>query len=262
VGAWAIDLDGVVWRGSETVPGAPEAIERLRRDGAPLAFVTNSALRTPEQVGEKLARHGIPDAADLVITSAMAAASLVERGERVVVVGSEGLTVAVTERGAEVVPIGPADAVIVGLTTSFDYDDIKRAMHAIQGGARFIASNDDATFPEAEQFVPGAGSIVAAVATASGAEPVVAGKPHPTIAEFVRAELGSDGIMVGDRPETDGLFARALGYRFGLVLTGVVSEGDLPVEPTPDLIEVDLASLVNSVITSENVSSGRQIEGG
>ena len=245
--AWAIDLDGVVWRGSETVPGAPEAIDHLRRRGTPIAFVTNSALRTPAQVGEKLARHGIPDATDLVVTSAMAGASLVEAGERVVVVGGEGIIAAVAARGAEVVPEGPADCVLVGLTHSFSYDDIARAMAAIGGGARFIATNTDATFPDAGRFLPGAGSIVAAIATASGADPMVAGKPHDTIVRFVHERLGVDGIMVGDRPETDGLFARALGYRFGLVLTGVVGPDDLPIEPEPDHTATDLSALVAAI---------------
>ncbi len=246
--AWAIDLDGVVWRGTDTVPGSPEAIARLREVGAPIAFVTNSAVRTPEQVGEKLERHGIPDAASLVITSAVAAASLVEPGERVVAVGSEGLRAAIEARGASVVEAGPADAVIVGLTHSFNYDDMTRGMQAIRGGARFIATNDDATFPDADQLLPGNGALVAAVATAAGRNPVVAGKPHDPIAQFVRRQLGTDGIMVGDRPETDGRFGLALGYRFGLVLTGVVTAEDLPVEPEPDMVEPDLAALVNTVL--------------
>lgn len=244
--AWAIDLDGVVWRGAETVPGAPEAVDRLRRAGAPLAFVTNSALRTPDQVGEKLARHGIPDAADLVVTSAMAAAWLIEPGERVVMVGSDGLRGAIEAREAEVVNDGPADAVIVGLTHSFDYDDLARAMSAIRGGARFLATNDDATFPDADRLLPGNGAIVAAVATAAGERPTVAGKPHHTIADMVKERLGPDGVMVGDRPETDGLFALALGYRFGLVLTGVTTADDLPVEPSPDLVQPDLVTLVEA----------------
>lgn len=245
--AWALDLDGVVWRGSETVPGAPEAIAHLRSSGAPLAFVTNSAVRTPAEVGEKLARHGIPDAADLVVTSAVAAAGLIEEGERVVMIGSRGLHAAIEDRGAAVVAEGPADAVMVGLTHQLSYDDIARAMAAIRGGARFVATNDDATFPDADRLLPGNGSIVAAVATASGVDPIVAGKPHSTITDLVRYRLGTDGIMVGDRPETDGLFARALGYRFGLVLTGVITADDLPVEPTPDVIEPDLATLVEAL---------------
>lgn len=247
--AWAIDLDGVIWRGAESVPGAPEAVARLREAGAPLAFVTNSAARTPEQVGAKLAHHGVPDAAPLVITSAMAAASLVEPGERVVAIGSDGLRRAVEERGAEVVRTGPADVVIVGLTTEFNYDDMTRGMQAIRGGARFLATNDDSTFPDADQLLPGNGALVAAVATGAGVQPeAIAGKPHETIARFVQEQLGDEGIMVGDRPETDGRFAKNLGYRFGLVLTGVISPEDLPVEPNPDHIEPDFAALVDAVL--------------
>ena len=248
--SWAIDLDGVVWRGTETVPGAPEAVALLREQGAAVAFVTNSAVRTPAEVGEKLARHGIPDAADLVVTSAMAAAGLVEPEERVVVVGSNGLLGAVSERGAEVVPEGPADAVVIGLTHDLHYDDLTRAMTAIRSGARFVATNDDATFPDAGRLLPGNGAIVAAVATASGVDPRIAGKPHDPIAVMVRHRLGDEGVMVGDRPETDGLFASALGYRFGLVLTGVTAADDLPVHPEPDLVEPDLLALVRSALDS------------
>jgi HAD superfamily hydrolase (TIGR01450 family) len=249
--AWVIDLDGVVWRGAQTVPGAPEAVARLREAGCQIAFVTNSAVRTPDQVADKLASHGIPDAASLVVTSAMAAASLVAPGERVVVVGSDGVRAAVESVGAEVVPTGPpADAVIVGLTHGFHYDDLTRAMHAIRGGARFIATNDDATFPDADQLLPGNGALVAAVATAGGVKPTIAGKPHEPVAALVRDRLGTDGIVVGDRPETDGRFALAVGYRFGLVLTGVTTAADLPVEPTPDLVAPDLAALVDAVLTA------------
>ena len=251
--AWALDLDGVVWRGSETVPGAPEAIARLRDAGVALSFVTNSAVRSPADVGAKLARHGVPDAADLVVTSAMAAARHVEPGQRVVMIGSGGLRTAIAERGAEIIdgPVAAStqvDVVIVGLTHELGYDDLARAMTAIRNGARFVATNDDATFPDAGRLLPGNGAIVAAVATASGVAPEIAGKPHATIVDMVRSRLGADGVMVGDRPETDGLFAKALGFRFGLVLTGVVSEHDLPVDPEPDHVARDLAALVDTLL--------------
>ena len=104
------------------MPGAPEAIQRLREIGAPFAFVTNSALRTPAQVAEKLAFHGIADAEDRVVTAAMAAAEMVDPGDRVLAVGSDGLRHALIERGAELVTAGPVDAVVVGITLGFDYD--------------------------------------------------------------------------------------------------------------------------------------------
>ena len=245
---WALDLDGVIWRGTETVPGSPEAVQRLRDAGVPLAFVTNSALRTPAQVAAKLASHGIPDAQDEVITAAMAAATLVEPGERVLAVGADGVRGALDEAGVEIVDHGPADAVVVGLDPSFDYETLTRAMQAVAGGARFIATNTDSTFPTADGLVPGNGALVAAVATATDQIPEIAGKPHDPIGALVRDRLGSDGLMVGDRADTDGLFARAVGYRFGLVLSGVVTAADLPVEPAPDHTADDLATMVTSVL--------------
>ncbi len=136
------------------------------------------------------------------------------------------------------------DAVLVGLDWHLSYDRLRFATQAIAGGARFIATNTDPTYPTENGFYPGAGAIVASVAAATGVEPIVAGKPHEAQAGLVRARFGGDGIMVGDRPETDGAFAVALGYRFGLVLSGVAAESDLPVEPTPDVVARDLRSLV------------------
>lgn len=241
---WALDLDGVVWRGTDTVPGAPEAVAALRAAGAPIAFVTNSAMRTPAQVAAKLARHGIPDAEPEVITAAMAAATMITAGERVVAIGSEGLTQALEAAGAELVANTPADAVVVGITMTFDYDAMTRAMRAVGDGARFIATNTDPTYPSNDGLLPGNGALVASISTATGVRPHVAGKPHEPIARLVRARLGATGLMVGDRPDTDGLFAHAVGYDFGLVLTGVTGRGDLPVDPEPTEVAEDLRSLV------------------
>jgi glycerol-1-phosphatase len=238
----------VIWRGRETVPGAPEAVARLRDADAPIAFVTNSAERTPAQVAAKLDAHGIPDAESLVITAAMAAAAMIDPGDRVFVVGSDGLRGAVEARGATIVTSGPADVAVVGITLAFDYDILSAVMNVIRAGARFIATNDDATFPDAGGLLPGNGALVAAVATAAGVEPEVAGKPHEAIADLVRRRLGDRGVMVGDRPETDGRFAESLGYDFALVLTGVVSETDLPVQPTPLYVAADLRTLVEELL--------------
>lgn len=242
----------MVWRGTETVPGAPEAIERLRRADVPFAFVTNSAARTPAQVAEKLAAHGIPDAEDAVITAAMAAAAMIDPGARVLVVGGDGLHHALAGCGAEVVAPSAApatvDVVVVGITTDFDYHVLTAAMRAIRAGARFVATNDDATFPDATGLLPGNGALVAAVATCAGVAPEIAGKPHAPIAGFVRDRLGPVGVMVGDRPETDGRFAASVGYDFGLVLSGVVGPGDLPVEPTPRYVAADLMTLVDELL--------------
>lgn len=240
---WILDLDGVVWLADQPIAGAAEAVAALREAGETVGFVTNNSYPRVAEVEQKLAAHGIP-AEGAVVTSAMAAASLVEPGERVLVCGGPGVVEAVEARGADVVTQGPADVVMVGFHRDFDWDRMRVASTAVRDGARFVATNTDATYPTPDGPVPGAGAIVASVATAAGVEPDVAGKPHEAVAAVVRARFGATGTMVGDRPETDGLFARTLGYRFSLVLTGVTSEADLPVEPEPDDVAASLAELV------------------
>jgi 4-nitrophenyl phosphatase len=236
-------LDGVVWLADEPIPGAADAVRRLRDAGEPLAFVTNNSFGTVDEVAAKLSRHGIDPGAD-VVTSAMAAATLVEAGTRVLVCGGPGVVEAVEARGATVVDGEDVDTVLVGFHPTFDYDAMRSASSAVRAGARLIATNDDATYPTPDGPIPGAGSILASIVTASGRLAEIAGKPHEPMAALVRARLGPSGVVVGDRPSTDGALAAALGYRFGLVLTGVTGRADLPVEPAPDLVEEDLAALV------------------
>ncbi len=267
--SWVFDLDGVIWLGDEPIAGAAEAVARVRRTGAPVAFVTNNSFGRRADMVAKLKRHGV-DAGDDVITSAMAVAGLVEPGERVLVCGGPGLQEEVAARGATVTrgaavveaatratpagvlaalaACGPFDAVLVGYHRDFDYLRMTVAVRAIAEGARLLASNDDATYPTSAGPIPGGGSILAAIATAAGVDPVVAGKPHDPIADLVRGRLGPDGIVVGDRPDTDGRFAATLGYRFGLVLSGVTTAGDLPVEPVPEVVAADLSDLVQEVL--------------
>jgi len=154
---------------------------------------------------------------------------------------------AVEQRGAVPVVEGEADAVLVGFHREFDYERMRIAATAVRLGARLLATNDDATYPTPDGPIPGGGAILAAVERATGARATVAGKPHPPMADLVRSRLGSDGVMIGDRPETDGAFAVALGYRFALVLSGVVSSGE-GVEPRPDLIAADLATAVDRLL--------------
>jgi glycerol 3-phosphatase-2 len=123
------------------------------------------------------------------------------------------------------------------------------ASGAARDGARLLATNDDATYPTATGPVPGGGAILASIRIASGVVPEVAGKPHGPIAAMVHEMLGADGIMVGDRPDTDGLFAVALGWRFGLVLSGVTRAEDLPTNPRADLVADTLESLVSRALS-------------
>jgi ribonucleotide monophosphatase NagD (HAD superfamily) len=136
--------------------------------------------------------------------------------------------------------------VAVGWTRAFDYDVLTRAMLAVRGGARLIGTNGDPTYPTPDGVLPGGGSLVAAVAYASGVEATVAGKPNRLMVDAVTRRFGPISVMVGDQPRTDGVLARALGARFALVLTGVTKASDLPVDPAPDVVAADLAELVRT----------------
>ena len=228
------------------MPGAAEAVERLRRAGEALVFVTNMSALTVGDQEAKLAACGI-DATGLVITSATAASQLISPGERVLVVGGPGINEAVELAGAEVCTSAPADAVVVGMDPGFNYDTLTRAMRAVRGGARLIGTNHDPSYPTERGLEPGGGSLLAAVATAAEAEPVMAGKPKQPIVDCVRSRIGESGVVVGDRPDSDGLFAQALGYEFALVLSGVTGADDLPVSPEPQYCASDLAALVHQM---------------
>ncbi|HUF32630.1 MAG TPA: HAD-IIA family hydrolase [Acidimicrobiales bacterium] len=246
--AWVLDLDGVVWLGHQVIPGAPEAVARLRAAGERVVFVTNNS---SARVGDKEAElegHGIPASGD-VLTSAMAAAWLLEPGSTALVCAGPGVDEALELRGVTAVREGDADAVVVGFHLDFDYGRLLVAHRAVRRGARLVATNDDPTYPTPHGLIPGGGAIVAAVATACGIPAVVAGKPNPPMAALVDDLVGGGPhTVVGDRDDTDGAFARALGARFALVLSGATTAGEVPTDPAPDLVAPDLATLVAAAL--------------
>lgn len=244
---WVIDLDGVVRLGEQPIPGAAEAVALLRAAGEEVVFATNNAYRSIRDQEASLEAIGIP-AAGAVVGAAQAGASLLHPGERVLVVGGPGLVEEVEARGCTLVEDGPCDAVISGLDRQFHYDALRRAGLAIRGGARWILTNPDQTFPTPHGLEPGAGAIGAAIRAASGAEPEIGGKPEGAMVGLLRSRLGDDGIVVGDRADTDGLFAVALGYRFALVLSGVTTALDLPVQPEPWSVDEDLLAVVQRLL--------------
>lgn len=253
-----LDLDGVVWRGDEPVPGSSGAVSALRAAGLRIGFVSNNSSMPVADVVAKLGRCGVEAATEEVLTSALAAADLLAAdlppGARVLVCAGPGVDESLTRAGLEPVREPPAEAVVVGFHRDFDFDGLERASRAIRDGARFVATNLDATYPIAGgRLLPGAGSLVAAVATASGRRPEVAGKPYPAAARMVHHRLGPRGVMVGDRPTTDGDFAARLGWPFALVLSGVCARvpgpGEEPVpDPPPPYLADDLAALVPALV--------------
>jgi len=245
------DLDGVVWLAHQPIPGSVDGIARLRANGHRVLFVTNnSATRLEAQVAT-LKSIGIPAAGD-VLTSAQAAALLLQPGERALVCGGEGVVQALEERGVEPCFDGDADAVVVGFHRHFNFDGLARAARAVRRGARLIGTNDDATYPTPDGPIPGGGSILAAVETACGISAQVAGKPHAPMAALVVAEVGEQAarsaVMVGDRPSTDGRFAVTLGCAYAHVWSGVTPRGTIIV-PTPDVEIADLRAVVELLVT-------------
>jgi 4-nitrophenyl phosphatase len=239
---WVLDLDGVVWLADVAIPGSPEAIATLRSRGERVVFLTNNSSQPVAGYVAKLRGMGVDAEVEDVITSAEAAALLVQPGETALVCAGAGVEEALQARGVRTVRSGPADAVVVGWHLDFDYDRLTAATNAVLGGARLIGTNDDATYPTPEGVLPGGGAILAAVAYASGTAPTVAGKPFPPMADLVRRRVGAVDVLVGDRPSTDGLMARALGAPFAFVRSGVTAEA--PTDPAPDFVGADLAEVV------------------
>jgi 4-nitrophenyl phosphatase len=242
---WVLDLDGVVWLAGTAIPGAPEAVRRLHAAGETVAFVTNNSGPTLSEYTAMLHRTGIEIDEGELVTSAQAAASLLAPGSRAAVVGGPGLAEALETRGVAMVPAHdhPA-AVIVGRSLELDFGALAAAAGAIREGARFLATNTDATFPTGHGLEPGAGALVAYLEVGSGRKAEVAGKPHQAAADLLRDRFGPAGLVVGDRPDTDGSFARLIGAPFALVLSGVTSAEDLPISPAPAMVEPDLAHVV------------------
>ena len=232
-----LDLDGTLYRGAEEVPGAARFVADMAARGIRCLFVTNRANRAPREVCAQLRGFGIACREGDVLTSAEAVAMYLRRGSAYVV-GEQALLDELVRQGFRVTDDNP-DYVIVSLDREFTYDKMDRASRAIRAGARFIATNaDKAMTVEGGLIAPGTGSIVAAIATASGKSPQVIGKPERTIVDMALARLGmaaQDVIMVGDNVETDMPAGHAAGVRTVLVLTGISSRehvAESPVHPT------------------------------
>ncbi len=249
------DLDGVVYRGDQPVPGAVEAISSLRRRGVQVVFCTNNSGWTIAQYVAKLASLGVEAGPDDILTSAIVTAEVLEQrgwsGKSAIVVGGAGLRGALESIGV-VIDSDPdslvADLVVVGWDPSFDYAAMRRAAMAVRSGATLVASNDDASWPAPDGLWPGAGAILASIEKASGGIAEVMGKPHRPMMEAAASRLeGAKHVaVVGDRPDTDLAGGLAMGWSTILVLSGVTTQEETArLRPEPDLILSSLADLVS-----------------
>lgn len=249
------DLDGVVYVGTHAVPGASEAIQALVDAGIPVAYATNNASRTPEEVARLLVGLGVPAHADEVVTSARATAELLATqlppGAPVLPVGAPALRDELTAVG--LAPVTDAQArpvaVVQGYGPDVGWAALAEACVAIRAGARWVATNTDATMPSPRGPVPGNGAMVAALATALGRGPdAVVGKPAPGLLTAAAALRGARRVLVvGDRLDTDIEGARKAGMDSLLVLTGVATPADVlaaPAHRRPTHVAADLGALV------------------
>ena len=262
----AVDLDGVVWLGGVVLPDAAAALSAVVRRGLDLRYVTNNSTAHRDDVSERLAAAGLPAGAGRVLTSGFVTGQWLRQrlpaGALVLVVGEAGLMRELTEAGlapmragepgappaaaqtapaqaapgdlALLLPVAPPatpfQAVVVGMDRNFSYRALAQAQAAILAGALFVGTNPDPTFPTPQGLLPGAGSVVAAVATATQREPVYMGKPGLSMAEILAKVTGipaGQTLFIGDRMSTDiGMGIRA-GMATALVLTGITSAAEL-----------------------------------
>lgn len=254
---WLLDLDGVVWLGDTAIPGAAGAVSRLRAEGNRVVFLTNNSANSVADYVARLNKMGINVNRSDILTSAEAAASLLEPGSTALVFAGAGVEESLARRGVRTVRSGRSDAVVVGFHRDFDFTGLSAAVSAVLGGARLIATNDDATYPTTHGPLPGAGSILAAVAYASGATPTVAGKPNDPTVALLRQRFDTIDVVVGDRPSTDGRLARRLGARFALVLSGVTNPNHGRLDPAPDTEGADLGALVTDELSAGSAERER-----
>ncbi len=233
--ALIIDLDGVLWVGETPLPGLEGFFLCLRTRPLPFLLVSNNATTSPEIVRAKLGRMGVEVALDEVLTSTEASASfligLLPSGAAVLVVGEAGLRAAVERAGLALArDADEARAVVVGLDRQATWHSLSEAALAIRRGALFIATNPDVTFPIERGLALGSGALIAALAAATGKEPMMVGKPEPPLYNQAMARLGSsprETLAIGDRLETDILGGQRAGVSTALLLSGVTRREDL-----------------------------------
>jgi 4-nitrophenyl phosphatase len=248
-----VDMDGVLWRGDEPLPGLETFFAFLRDQDIEFVLVTNNASKRPGEYVQKLRRLGIEIPVKRILTSAQATAAYLRRtappGSRVHVLGMEGLRHAIAAGGLTLAD-DEADYVVVGWTIDLNWQKLAAAALQIRRGAEFIGTNPDETFPSEMGLMPGNGAILAALETATGVAPRIIGKPEPWLYREAMERMGAQPettAVVGDRLGTDILGGVKAGILTVLVLSGVTSQADLAESAIrPDLVHADIAELVQA----------------
>jgi NagD protein len=255
-----IDMDGVIYRGSQIIPGAERFLAELQRQGIPYMFLTNNSQRTRRDIVTKLDRMGIHCDESHVFTCAMATAQFLswqKPNGTAYVIGEGGLLQALHEHGYSIVD-HDADYVVVGEGRTLTLEMLEQAVRLISNGARLIATNPDMSCPTANGIRPGCGAFVAMLEAATGIKAFSVGKPSPVMMRAARKELGlsaGETTMIGDTMETDILGGVQMGYQTVLVLSGGTCREDLAkFAYRPDVVVESVATLIDTLPNFEGMS--------
>jgi 4-nitrophenyl phosphatase len=250
-----LDMDGVVWKSDAPIGDLPATFNRIRARGLKFVFATNNGTKTPEAYQEKLRDLGVEIDSAQVVTSAQALAFMLAgkylRGTKIFMIGGEGIRVALDEKGFEILSVENAPAAqiyVMGIDRTISFDKVAEATLLVRAGIPFYTTNTDRTFPTPRGEIPGSGSWLAVVTSATGVEPIVAGKPFPYMMELALERLGTkkeETLVVGDRLETDIAAGQAVGCPTAAVLSGVSTRAEAEAwKPAPNIIAENLAKLV------------------
>jgi NagD protein len=229
--SWLMDMDGVLVREEQPIPGADRFLARLRELGTPFLLLTNNSIYTPRDLAARLAASGLQVPEDAIWTSALATARFLRDqrpGGSAFVIGEAGLTTALHHAGYTLTERSP-DYVVLGETRTYSFERITRAIRLIAGGARFIATNPDATGPTVDGPLPATGSVAALISRATGVEPYFVGKPNPLMMRSALNAIDAhseSAAMIGDRMDTDIISGLEAGMETILVLTGVTTRAE------------------------------------
>jgi NagD protein len=251
--SWMSDMDGVLVHEGKLIPGADTFVDRLRAAGTPFLVLTNNSIFTPRDLRYRLLNTGLDIPADSIWTSALATATFLDdqRPEgSAFVIGEAGLTTALHEIGYVLTNSSP-DYVVLGETRTYSFEAVTTAIRLVRDGARFVATNPDATGPSTEGLLPATGAVAALISRASGVEPYFVGKPNPLMMRAALNRLGAHSettVMVGDRMDTDVVAGLEAGMRTVLVLTGITQAGDVDRFPfRPSRVVDSIADLVDEL---------------
>ena len=234
--SWLMDMDGVLVREDHAIPGADRFIARLRELGTPFLVLTNNSMYTQRDLAARLRASGLDVPEEAIWTSALATARFLEAqrpGGSAFVIGEAGLTTAMHDAGYTLNERDP-DYVVLGETRTYSFERITRAIRLVAAGARFIATNPDATGPSGDGPLPATGSVAALISRATGIEPYFVGKPNPLMMRSALNAIDAHSetaAMVGDRMDTDVVSGLEAGMETILVLTGITSRADAELYP-------------------------------